>query len=128
MSETEKITINLSVVDLGKIDLLVEQGFYSNRTDLIRSAVRNLILGYEQEIQSASTRKSLSAGVISYNHKDLDDFLLENKKLDIRMIGLLHFQKDITPELALATIERIQVYGVFKASPEVLEALKDRIQ
>jgi Ribbon-Helix-Helix transcriptional regulator family len=39
--DSEKITINLGFVDLGRVDLMVREGFYSNRADFIRTAIRN---------------------------------------------------------------------------------------
>ena len=127
MADTEKITINLSVVDLGRIDLLVEQGFYSTRTDFIRTAIRKQSDTHQAVIDDAITRRAFGIGVIAYSASDLKKKQAKNEKLNIRLIGLLFFQNDITPKLALATIESISVFGTFRVSPEVRKALGDRI-
>ncbi|MFC2065158.1 CopG family transcriptional regulator [Chloroflexota bacterium] len=127
MADTEKITINLSVVDLGRIDLLAEQGFYSTRTDFIRTAVRNQLVRHEQDIQGTVTRKSIIAGVVLYGPKGLETKRQNNEMVEINVMGMLVLSDDITPELARATIASIKCFGVFKASAEIKEALKDRI-
>ena len=128
MSETDKITINMSVVDLGKIDLLVQEGLYSNRTDLIRTAIRNQIKTHEFELQQSVQRNSFGIGVINYSRKDLEDAKAEGKSLKITIIGLLHLSNDISPELAAETIESIRVMGVFRAPEALKQALADRIE
>ena len=127
MADTEKITINLSVVDLGRIDLLVEQGFYSTRTDFIRTAIRNQLGNHEQEIQGTITRKSIAVGVMTYNANSLEKKRRKKEMEEISVMGLLILSNDITPELAKATIASINYFGVFEASSEVKEILKDRI-
>ena len=128
MPETEKITINMSVVDLGKIDLLVQEGLYSNRTDFIRTAIRNQLDKHSLEIQQSVTRNSYVIGALIYSRSDLEKRKLKGEKLDITMIGFLRLANDITPELAREVIGSIQVHGVFKASNAVKAALTDRIK
>lgn len=128
MSETEKITINMSAVDLGKVDLLVNEGLYSNRTDFIRTAIRSQLEKHTFEIQQSVTRHSFVIGVVTLNRADLDKKKLKNKKLSLSVIGLLHLQDDIPAELALDVIEEIKVRGMFQASPEVKLALADRMK
>ena len=96
MADTEKITINLSVVDLGRIDLLVEQGFYSTRTDFIRTAIRNQLVKHEQDIQGTVTRKSIIAGVVSYGSKGLERKRQNNEMVEINVMGMLILSNDIT--------------------------------
>ncbi len=127
MVDTEKITINLGPVDLGRIDVLVEQGLYSNRTDAIRSAIRALLDRHEPVIQEISVRKSFSLGVLVYSQKDLERFKAEGKRVSLHVIGHLTLMRDIEPELARETIESISVRGVFRASEQLKEALSDRI-
>jgi Arc/MetJ-type ribon-helix-helix transcriptional regulator len=127
MADTEKITINISVVDLGRIDLLVEQGFYSTRTDFIRTAIRNQLSTQADTIDEAITRRSFVMGVLVYNHRDFERYLEKDEQVDIRVVGMLFLSNDITPELAKATIRSIKVLGVFRASDEIKEALGDRI-
>lgn len=127
MAETEKITINLSVVDLGQIDLLVEQGLYSNRTDLIRTAVRNQINKHTDVVQQTVTRKTLVVGILIFSRSDLEKQLAKEEMIEIKIVGMLILHKDIPVELALQTIKSIKVYGSFKASRELQEALADRI-
>ena len=127
MADTEKITINLSVVDLGHVDLLVEQGLYSSRSDLIRTAIRNQLNTHGEVVQQAVVRKALALGVLVYDHRDLEAKLAKGEMLDIRIVGMVVLSKSITPELARQAIRSIQVYGVLRASPEVKDALADRM-
>ena len=128
MSETEKITINMSAVDLGKIDLLVQEGLYSNRTDLIRTAIRSLLDKHSFEIQQSVTRHSYVIGVLTYNRSDLEKKKLKGEKMDLAVMGMLHLQNDISAELAAEVIESLSVRGMFAASDEVKAALADRIK
>jgi Arc/MetJ-type ribon-helix-helix transcriptional regulator len=128
MPDSEKITINLGLVDLGKIDLLVEEGFYGNRADFIRTAIRNLLDSHQDVVKQVSVRRSFVLGVLIYDHKDLEKARANGTMFDIRVIGAVVLADDITPELALATIQRIQVYGGLKISPAVKEALAERIK
>jgi metal-responsive CopG/Arc/MetJ family transcriptional regulator len=126
MSETEKITINMGAVDLGKIDLLIQEGSYTNRTEFIRTAIRNQIEKHNLEIQQSVTRNSVVIGVLSYSRSDLERFIGKCEKVKLNILGMLHLQHDITPELALQAIESLQVRGIFQASDEVRAALADR--
>ena len=127
MSDTEKITINLGPVDLGRIDVLVEQGLYSNRTDLIRTAVRNQLDRHEAVVQNLVVKRSFVLGVMLLDRRDLERNRAEGKRLSLRIIGLLSLSDDIDPELARATIDSITVHGVLRASASLKEALADRI-
>jgi Arc/MetJ-type ribon-helix-helix transcriptional regulator len=127
MAETEKITINMSVVDLGKVDLLVEEGFYQNRTDFIRTAIRNQLDKHETEVQSAVGRNSFVLGILIYSRSDLEKIIAKGESRKCNIIGMLVLDNDVTPELALRAFESIRVHGVFHASAEVKDALKDRM-
>ena len=127
MAKTEKITINISVVDLGQIDLLVSEGFYSSRTDLIRTAIRNQLTQHSQEVNEVVTRKDFCLGVLGYGRKDLEEVRKKGQMLEIRAIGMLVLEDDIPVHLALETINSATVHGVFRASEEVKAALGDRI-
>jgi len=126
MAETEKITINMSAVDLGKVDLLVQEGLYSNRTDFIRTAIRVQLDKHNLEIQQSVTRNSYVIGVLIYDRSDLEKRKQKGEKVKMTVVGLLHLSDDITPELAREVIESIQVRGIFQASNEVKVALADR--
>ncbi len=128
MPDTEKITINMSAVDLGKIDLLVQEGLYSNRTDFIRTAIRAQMEKHTFEIQQSVSRHSYVVGVVSYNRSDFLKLLARHEKLNLAIVGLLHLQDDITPELAADVIESIQVRGIFLASASVKVALAGRVK
>ncbi|GAB4154151.1 MAG: CopG family transcriptional regulator [Candidatus Promineifilaceae bacterium] len=128
MAETEKITINMSVVDLGQIDLLVEEGFYSNRTDFIRAAIRHQLLRHDAELKQSIVRKTMAVGVVNYSRKDLEKAQARGEQLSARVIGMLVIDDDVSPELAAATINTIKVSGVFQASKAIKEAIADRIQ
>ncbi len=128
MTEVEKITINLGPVDLGQIDLLVQEGFYSNRTDFIRTAIRNQLTTHAEEVKRTVARKTLVLGVQYYNRRDLELVRASGEKLQINVLGLASIADDVSPELALATIDTIVVLGAFRASPAVKTALAGRIR
>ena len=123
MVETEKITINLNVVDLGKIDLLVSQGFYSNRSDFIRTGIRNQLMTLSTELENLVVKQAFAVGVTTYSKKDLVKLLAANEKIDIRVVGMLVLGEDIDVELALKTINSVQVRGIYKATAEIKKAL-----
>ena len=127
MADTEKITFNISVVDLGQIDLLVDEGFYSSRTDFIRTAVRNRLSVHRAELEQVVTRKSYVLGVLTYNRASLEKVLAEGQMLDVRVVGLLHIANDVDPGLALQAIHSIKLQGVMKAKDSVKEALQERM-
>lgn len=125
--ETEKITINLGYVDLGRIDLLVEEGFYTNRTDFIRAAIRAQLVSHTAEVARLIERRTLDVGLRDFSSADLKAARAAGELLHIKVVGLARMAPDITPELALATIGSINVLGALQASPEVRAALRDRI-
>ena len=127
MSDSEKITINLGPVDLGRIDVLVDQGLYSNRSDLIRTAIRNLLDRHEPVIQAHAAKWSFTLGSLAIGRSTLERLRSEGKKISLRVIGRLSLADDIDPDLARETIETIRVRGSFRATPAVREALADRI-
>ena len=126
--ETEKITINLGFVDLGHVDLLVKEGFYSNRTDFIRTAIRNQIDRHADVVRKAVTRKSVDLGLRHFSRADLEAVREAGDMLDIRVLGLARIADDVPPELARATIASLSVLGALHASPAVKAALADRTQ
>lgn len=127
MADSEKITINMSVVDLGKIDLLVEEGFYSNRTDFIRTGIRNQLDKHVDEVKQTVTRKTMVIGVVMYGRKSLEKRQAAGEKISAWVVGSLVIADDVSAELALDTFESIKVYGTLKASEKVKNALADRI-
>jgi Arc/MetJ-type ribon-helix-helix transcriptional regulator len=128
LADSEKITINLGMIDLGQIDLLVQEGFYSNRSDLIRTAIRNQITTHADVVRQTVARKSLVLGLHHYTRSDLEAALAAGQKLQIQILGLASIATDVSAELALAAIESIVVLGALHASEEVKRALADRIQ
>jgi Arc/MetJ-type ribon-helix-helix transcriptional regulator len=122
----EKITINLGCVDLGQIDLLVQEGFYANRTDLIRTAIRNQLLTHADAVRQAVSRKTLTLGIQHFSREELEAVRKAGHKLQIRVLGLASIAPDVSPALALATIETISVLGTLHASPAVKAALAKR--
>lgn len=123
----EKITINLGCVDLGQIDLLVQEGLYSNRTDLIRTAIRNQLTTHIEVVRQVVSRKTLVLGIQHYSLADLLALQAAGERLQIRVLGLASIAPDVSPALALATIESITVLGALHASPAVKAALIPRI-
>jgi Arc/MetJ-type ribon-helix-helix transcriptional regulator len=125
--DTEKITINLGYVDLGHIDLMVQEGFYSNRTDFIRTAIRNQIERHGDAVKRSVAHQSLDLGLRHYSREDLEAVRAAGKTLHIQVLGLASIAHDVTPELARATIGSIVVLGALRASPAVKAALANRI-
>src|SRR5579863_3270045 len=126
-SDSEKITINLGYVDLGHIDLLVQEGFYSNRTDFIRTAIRNQLDRQNDAVKQSVARRHFELGMRRYTRQDLEAAQAAGETLDIQVLGLAIIAPDVSPELARATIATIQVLGALQASPAVKAALSDRI-
>ena len=127
-SELEKITINMPPVDLGQIDLLVREGFYQNRTDFIRTAIRNQLNAHAEAVRQTVVRKELVLGLQHYSRRDLEAVREAGEMLEIRVLGLASIADDVPPELALETVGSVAVLGAFRASPAVKAALADRIQ
>ena len=125
--ETEKITLNLGPIDLGKIDLLVQEGFYSNRADFIRTAIRNQLVAHGDVLNQTVARKTLVLGIQDYTRQDLEALRAAGQRLRIQVLGLARIADDVSPELALATIESIRVLGAFHATEAVKRALAGRI-
>jgi Arc/MetJ-type ribon-helix-helix transcriptional regulator len=123
----EKITINIGCVDLGQIDLLVQEGFYANRTDLIRTAIRNQLATHGEAVRNVVSRRTLALGIQHYSAADLEAVKASGEKLQIKVLGLASIADDVTPKLALATIESLTVLGALHASPAVKAALRERI-
>jgi Arc/MetJ-type ribon-helix-helix transcriptional regulator len=126
--ESEKLTMNVGFVDLGRIDLLVQEGFYSNRTDFIRTAIRRQLAAHEDIVKETLVRHTLELGLRRYTSADLKAIKAAGTKLRIQVVGLAIIDEDVTPELALATIESITVLGALQASKTVKSALADRIR
>ena len=125
--DSEKITINLGLIDLGQIDLLVNEGFYSNRTDLIRTAIRNQLNTHADVVKQTVARKSLVLGLHHYSKADLEAALQAGERLQIQVLGMASIAPDVTAELAMATIDSIFVLGTLQASIAVKKALASRI-
>jgi Arc/MetJ-type ribon-helix-helix transcriptional regulator len=127
-SESEKITINVGFVDLGHIDLLVREGFYSNRTDFIRTAIRNQLASHADAVKQSIVRHTLELGLRRVSRQELEASKAKGVRLQIQVVGLATIDDDVTPELARETIESITVLGALHASKEIKSALADRIQ
>ena len=126
-ADSEKITINLGFIDLGQIDLLVQEGFYSNRTDFIRTAIRNQLTAHAEVVKQAVARKTLVLGLQDFSRQDLETVQAAGHKLQIQVLGLARIAHDVSPELARATIDSVIVLGALHASAAVKAALADRI-
>jgi Arc/MetJ-type ribon-helix-helix transcriptional regulator len=126
--ESEKITINLGFVDLGQVDLLVNEGFYANRTDFIRTAIRNQLERHAEVVKKSVTRKTLDLGLRHFTRDQLEQVRAAGEQLDVRVLGLLTIAPDVTPKLARATIASLTVLGALHATAEVKDALADRMR
>ena len=127
VGETEKMTINLGVVDLGQLDLLVQEGFYSNRTDLIRTAVRNQLAVHADTVKQTVARRTLTVGLQHYGRAELERLRAAGERVHIQVVGLARIADDVTAELALATTASVSVLGAFQAPAAVRAALAGRI-
>jgi Arc/MetJ-type ribon-helix-helix transcriptional regulator len=127
-ADSEKITINLGYVDLGQIDLMVQEGFYSNRTDFIRSAIRSLLERHADVVKRSAIRKRLDLGLRHYSREDLEAARRAGEMLEIHVLGLASIALDVTPELARATIASVAVLGSLHASAAVKDALADKMR
>lgn len=127
-AENEKITINLGFVDLGRIDLLVQEGFYSNRSDLIRTAIRNQLDSHVEVVSKSLERHTMELGLRDYTVADLEALRDAGEMLHVKVVGLARIDPDVTPELALQTIGSITVLGALQASADIKKALADRIK
>ena len=124
--DLEKITVNLGYVDLGHVDLLVREGFYSNRTDFIRTAIRNQLASHSEAVKQSITRHTLELGLRRYSREELEAVRAAGEKLRIRILGLATIDEDVTPDLARETIASVHVLGALQASNAVKAALADR--
>src|SRR6202046_5113719 len=124
--KTEKITINLGLVDLGQIDLLVQEGFYANRTDFIRTAIRNQLPAGSEALDQTAARRTLTLGSSYYTRRDLEELRDAGQMIHIRVLGLASIADDVSPQLALATIASVEVLGAFRAPTAVKAALAPR--
>jgi Arc/MetJ-type ribon-helix-helix transcriptional regulator len=125
--DTEKITINLGPIDLGQIDLLVQEAFYTNRTDFIRTAIRNQLQTHADVVKQTVLRQTMVLGLRHYTRADLEAVRADGQQLQIHVLGLASVAHDVSAELARATIASVHVLGVFQASSAVKSALADRI-
>lgn len=126
-TDTEKVTVNLGYVDLGRVDLLVEEGFYTNRADFIRAAIRSQLSTHTAEVGRLIERRTLDVGLREFTRADLESARAAGETLHIKVVGLARLAPDIPPELARATIGSISVLGALQASPDQRAALQDRI-
>jgi Arc/MetJ-type ribon-helix-helix transcriptional regulator len=124
--KTEKITINLGIVDLGQIDLLVQEGFYANRTDFIRTAIRTQLASREAAVNQTVARRTMVLGTRHYSRRELEDLRAAGQTVQIRVLGLATIAADVPADLARATVESVEVLGAFRASPAVKAALASR--
>lgn len=126
VDKSEKITINLGPVDLGQIDLLVAEGFFANRTDFIRSAIRRQLERRSDAVDQTVARRELVLGIQHFSRDDLEQLRDAGRTVELRVLGLATIADDVSPELAVATIARVEVLGAFRAPGAVKAALESR--
>jgi Arc/MetJ-type ribon-helix-helix transcriptional regulator len=127
MPELEKLTINVSAVDLGRIELLVQQGFYANRAEFIRVAIHDQLAKHGDVVREAAARQALIIGALAFDRRTLEEYRDAGRRLRLRVVGFASLGDDVTPELAREVIESVTVHGIFRATPAVKDALKDRM-
>lgn len=125
--DTEKITINLGYVDLGRIDLLVQEGFYSNRSDFIRTAIRSQLDSHRDVVTRTIERHTMDLGLRDFTRAELEALRDKGEVLHVKVVGLARIGANVSPDLARAVIGSISVLGALQASAEVKAALADRI-
>lgn len=128
LQDSEKITINLGFVDLGRVDLLVREGFYSNRTDFIRTAIRNQLGTHSQDMTRSAVRHSLEVGLHDFTREQLEKVRASGEMLHVRVLGLARFGSDISADLVRDTIASLTVLGSVQASAEIRAVLADRTE
>lgn len=128
LPDSDKVTVNVGLVDLAQVDLLVEEGFYSNRTDLVRTAIRNLLQQHADVIRQTVVRKRYVMGLYRYTRRELEQIVADGQQLEIHVLGLAVIEDDVPASLAREAIASLRVLGAFLASPAVREALADRLQ
>lgn len=126
--DTEKMTVNVGVVDLGHVDLLVQEGFYTNRSDLVRTAVRNQLALHAEVVKQTVARRTLTVGLQHIAREDLERAVSEGRRMNVQVVGLARIADDVSAELALAAIESVTVLGAFQASAAVRTALAGRMR
>ena len=122
VDKSEKITINIGLIDLGQIDLLVNEGFYANRTDFIRTAIRRQLESRSATVDDTVARRTITLGIQHYSRRDLEELRAAGRTVELRVLGLATIDDDVSPELALATIRSVEVLGAFRA-PEAVKAV-----
>jgi Arc/MetJ-type ribon-helix-helix transcriptional regulator len=127
LPDSDKVTVNVGLVDLAQVDLLVNEGFYSNRTDFVRTAIRNQLQVHAEAIRQTVVRKRYVLGMHRYGRAELEAVVAGGQQLDIHVLGLAVIEDDVPPDLALAAIASVQVLGAFIAAPATKQALADRI-
>ena len=127
LPDSDKVTVNVGLVDLAQVDLLVGEGFYSNRTDFVRTAIRNQLQVHAEAIRQTVVRKRFVLGMHRYSRAELEQVRADGQRLDIHVLGLAVIEDDVSPELASDAIASVQVLGAFIAAPAVKQALADRI-
>jgi len=127
VDKSEKITVNVGMVDLGQIDLLVDEGFYANRTDFIRTAIRRQLEARSAAVNGTIARRALVLGTQYYSREELEKVRQAGQLLEVRVLGLATIANDVSPELALATIASVEVLGAFRAPAAVKTALASRM-
>jgi Arc/MetJ-type ribon-helix-helix transcriptional regulator len=126
MSDTEKVSMNLSIVDLGQIDLLIDQGYYSGRTDFLRTAIRGQLASHAEAVKEAVTRRAMVVGVLRYDRASLEAHNQAGRRLDVKVVGMLVLDDDVTPELARSVFASLEIRGAFRAPDGVKRALQER--
>lgn len=112
---SEKVSVNINEEALSKIDLLVEDGFYSNRSDFINRAVDTLLDRENRtvdkllEIHSKEKINSRQwfVGVQTMGSQYLEKVKEQGVRLRIKGCGVLYFEKDAAQELVFETVEYI---------------------
>ncbi|NNG23470.1 CopG family transcriptional regulator [Telluria aromaticivorans] len=127
LPDSDKVTVNVGLVDLAQMDLLVNEGFYSNRTDFVRTAIRNQLQVHAESIRQTVVRKRYVLGQHRYSRRELEEVIASGQRLEIHVLGLAVIEDDVTPELADQAIASVQVLGAFIAAPATRQVLADRI-
>ncbi len=125
----EKITVNLPVVDLGKMDYLVSQGFYNSRAEFLRIAAKEQI-GKNDSIFKALTEEHVKdknyfvgIGALTISREVFEKALKEGRKIKIFVMGMVKIANDVDIELISKTVKSFRAYGIKRGPPGVIEYL-----
>ena len=126
---SEKVSVNMNVGTLSQIDVLVDLGYYSNRSDFINQAVRQAIDQKQSIIENETSKQRESngdwfTGVCVITKDQLLIAKEKGKKLKIRGYGVVVIDNKLD-DLALEVIDSIDIKGKILASQKIKDTFSN---